>query len=79
MADETAEVARLMKVIEALGYEPDRQGFSDVLVDRGLDVTELAKAVIKAAAGDVVPFPCVYRKLKHGRSGDEVRPGWRVN
>jgi len=22
--------------------------------------------------------PCVYRKLKHGRSGDEVRPGWRV-
>src|SRR5258705_8206784 len=23
--------------------------------------------------------PCVYRKLKHGRSGDEVRPGWRVN
>ena len=24
-------------------------------------------------------YPCVYRKLKHGRSGDEVRPGWRVN
>jgi hypothetical protein len=23
--------------------------------------------------------PCVYRKLKLGRSGDEVRPGWRVN
>jgi len=22
---------------------------------------------------------CVYLKLKHGRSGDEVRPGWRVN
>ena len=22
---------------------------------------------------------CVYRKLKHGRSGDEVHPGWRVN
>jgi putative ABC transport system substrate-binding protein len=22
--------------------------------------------------------PCVYRKLKLGRSGDEVRPGWRV-
>jgi hypothetical protein len=22
---------------------------------------------------------CVYRKLKLGRSGDEVRPGWRVN
>jgi hypothetical protein len=22
---------------------------------------------------------CVYRKLKLGRSGDEVRPGWCVN
>jgi transposase len=22
---------------------------------------------------------CVYRKPKHGSSGDEVRPGWRVN
>ncbi len=22
---------------------------------------------------------CVYRELKHGRSGDEVRPRWRVN
>jgi hypothetical protein len=22
---------------------------------------------------------CVYRQLKRGRSGDEVRPGWRVN
>jgi hypothetical protein len=22
---------------------------------------------------------CLYRKLKHRRSGDEVRPGWRVN
>jgi hypothetical protein len=21
---------------------------------------------------------CVYRKLKHGLSDDEVRPGWRV-
>jgi antirestriction protein ArdC len=22
---------------------------------------------------------CVYRQLKRGRNGDEVRPGWRVN
>ena len=22
---------------------------------------------------------CVYRQLKRGRSGDEVRPGWHVN
>jgi hypothetical protein len=25
-----------------------------------------------------VVAPCVYRKFKLGRSGDEVRPGWRV-
>jgi transposase len=25
------------------------------------------------------PYTCVYRKLKRGRSGGEVRPGWRVN
>jgi hypothetical protein len=25
-----------------------------------------------------VSRPCVYRKLKLGRSGDEVRPGWRA-
>jgi hypothetical protein len=24
-------------------------------------------------------FTCLYRKLKHGHSSDEVRPGWRVN
>jgi hypothetical protein len=22
---------------------------------------------------------CMYRQLKRGRSGDEVRPGWRAN
>jgi hypothetical protein len=25
------------------------------------------------------PLGCVYRKPKHERIGDEVRPGWRVN
>jgi hypothetical protein len=29
---------------------------------------------------DIAPeHRCVYRQLKRGRSGDEVRPGWRVN
>jgi AcrR family transcriptional regulator len=27
----------------------------------------------------VLQEPCLYRKLKHGHSSDEVRPGWRVN
>ena len=57
MADETAEVARLWKVAEAAIDELARQGVADVLSEREFDVMELAKAVIKAADGDVVPFP----------------------
>jgi hypothetical protein len=26
----------------------------------------------------LISYGCVYRKLKLGRSGDEVRPGWHV-
>jgi hypothetical protein len=56
MIDETAEVGRLMKVVEAVVDELDRQGFLDVLAYSGFDVTELVHAVIKAADGDVVPL-----------------------
>jgi hypothetical protein len=36
--------------------------------------------VMKSAQDDVRTYDaCVYRQLKRGRSGDEVRPGWRVN
>jgi hypothetical protein len=28
---------------------------------------------------DAHDYRCVYRQLRRERSGDEVRPGWRVN
>jgi hypothetical protein len=56
MTDETAKVARLMKVTDAVVAELDRQGVAEDLVNRGFDVLALAKVVIKAADGDVVPI-----------------------
>jgi hypothetical protein len=61
MADQTAEVARLMKVGEAIVDELHRQGFDEVLADIRLDLAALTKVVVKAADGDVVPIrssPC---------------------
>ncbi|MCC8939344.1 hypothetical protein H8A99_23425 [Bradyrhizobium sp. Arg68] len=56
MTDPTAEQARLMKVAEAIVREMDRQGVADALADLGFQVIDLAKVVIRAADGDVVPF-----------------------
>jgi len=56
MTDKTAEVARLMKVTEAVVTELYRQGIGDEVADLGFDPAEMAKAVIKAADGDVVPL-----------------------
>ncbi|SIO31919.1 hypothetical protein SAMN05443247_03916 [Bradyrhizobium erythrophlei] len=57
MTDETARLARLMNVAEAVIEELQRQGVLDIVADRGFNVTEMARAVIKAADGDVVPIP----------------------
>jgi hypothetical protein len=55
MTDETARVARLMKVAEALVAELNRQGFAEIIIaDGDFDPIELAKVAIKAADGDVV-------------------------
>jgi sulfur carrier protein ThiS len=56
MTDEIVRVARLMKVTEALVAELDRQGVAEALADLGFDPIEMAKIVIKAADGDVVPL-----------------------
>ncbi|MGY4224297.1 sulfur carrier protein ThiS [Bradyrhizobium sp. USDA 4503] len=55
MADLTAETARLMKVTEAIVAELDRQGVAEAVADLGFDPLELARVVIRAADGDVVP------------------------
>ena len=56
MTDEIVRVARLMKVTEALVAELDRQGVAEALADLRFDPIEMAKIVIKAADGDVVPL-----------------------
>jgi len=57
MTDEAAKTARLMNVAEATVAEFDRQGVAEVLSNLGFDPMELARAVVKAADGDVVKFP----------------------
>jgi hypothetical protein len=43
-------------------------------VDRKMTTGHLLEVLDKR-----IVHRCVYRKLKLGRSGGEVRPGWRVN
>jgi hypothetical protein len=45
-----------MKVTEAAVAELERQGVAEAMANVGFDPTEMAKAVIKAADGDVVPL-----------------------
>jgi len=56
MSDATAETARLMKVVDAMVRELDRQGVAEALADLGFDPMELARVVVRAADGDVIPF-----------------------
>jgi hypothetical protein len=56
MTDQTAEAARLMKVTEAVVEELARQGVVEIMADEGFDPVEMARAVMKAADGDVVPL-----------------------
>lgn len=56
MSDTAAEMARLMKVVEAMVREMDRQGVAEALADLGFNPMELARVVVRAADGDVIPF-----------------------
>jgi hypothetical protein len=56
MPDEAAELARLIKVTEVINDELARQGVLEMLDDAGFEPMKLAKVVIKAADGDVVPL-----------------------
>jgi hypothetical protein len=57
MTDSASETARLMKIVEAAVAEFDRQGVAEALANLNFDPMELARAVIKAADGDVIKFP----------------------
>jgi hypothetical protein len=56
-SDETAKIARLMRVTDAVIEELERQGVTEVVADLGFDPMRMAKAVISAADSDVIPFP----------------------
>jgi hypothetical protein len=56
MTDEAAKRARLMKVMDEMINEL-RQGVAEVLSNLNFNPRALAEVVIKAADGDVVPFP----------------------
>jgi hypothetical protein len=49
MIDETAKAARLMKVVEVIVAEMERQGVAEALADLGFDPMPLAEAVIRMA------------------------------
>jgi hypothetical protein len=55
--DETAEAARLMKVVDEIVAELERQGVAEAMANLGFDPLALARAVIKASDGDVIAFP----------------------
>jgi hypothetical protein len=57
MTDETAKVARLMRVIGEMTKELDRQGLAEAMANLGFDPVALAEVVIKAADGAVIQFP----------------------
>jgi hypothetical protein len=63
MIDETARIARLMKVAEAIVAELDRQGVAEMMAEASFDTMKMAVAVIKAADGDVVQFPGSHRNI----------------
>jgi hypothetical protein len=54
MTDSVADTARLMKVVDALIIEFERQGIAEAL---GFEPTEMARAAIRAADGDVITLP----------------------
>jgi hypothetical protein len=52
-----------MKVVDVMVAELDRQGVAEALANLGFDPMALARAVIKAADGDVVQFPAARNPL----------------
>jgi hypothetical protein len=56
MTDDTAQTARLMKVTEAIVAELDRQGVAENLAELDFDPMAMARVVIRAADGEVIPL-----------------------
>jgi hypothetical protein len=56
MSDAAAETARLIKVAEAMIRELKRQSVAEMLANLGFNLMELARVVVRAADGEVIPF-----------------------
>ncbi|MBR0797966.1 hypothetical protein JQ615_21485 [Bradyrhizobium jicamae] len=56
MPDDIAATARLMKVAEAIVREMDRQGVAEAVAELGFNIMDLARVVVRAADGEVIPF-----------------------
>jgi hypothetical protein len=65
MRDESAKKARLMRVMDEMIKELQRQGVAEVLSNLNFDPRAMAEVMIKAADGEVVPFPSVGRTGEH--------------
>jgi hypothetical protein len=57
MTDESAKKARLMRVMDEMTRELQRQGVAEVLSNLNFDPRAMAEVMIEAADGKVVPFP----------------------
>ena len=57
MTDETSKTARLIKVMDEIIKELERQSVAEVLANLGFNPRAKAEVVIRTADGDVVPFP----------------------
>ena len=57
MTDESAKKARLIRVMDEMIEELQRQGVAEVLSNLNFDPRAMAEVMIKAADGEVVPFP----------------------
>jgi hypothetical protein len=59
LSDDSAKKARLIRVMDEMIDELQRQGVAEVLSNLNFDPKAMAEVMIKAADGEVVPFPGV--------------------
>jgi uncharacterized protein YdeI (BOF family) len=68
------------EISAAQEQDANGNGLTNEAISRELELFRGAEVSLRQALKIADSLhPCVYRKLKHGRSGDEVHPGWCVN
>ena len=72
MSDETAKMARLMRVTDAVIAELDRQGVAEAMATFRFDPIQMAQAVIRAADAPLLTEPESQPMSEIGHSKTEV-------